>query len=85
MPKIGSCTGIYAVCDTNQDIFVLFSGNHEIGSYDFPVYNDHWGNVERVALTPLALTADVSVAGGIAAVLVAYGMGQSGYTVQVGK
>jgi len=77
--------GIYAVCDTNEDTFTLFSEHREIGSYDFPVYNDHWGNVEKVALTPVAVTADVTIAGGIAAVYIAYGLGQGGYTIQAGK
>jgi hypothetical protein len=77
--------GIYAVCDTNQQRFTLFSGNHEIGSYDFPVYQDHWGNVERVALTPVAVTADTTVAAGIIAFYAAYGWAQSGGTIQVGK
>ncbi|HUA66378.1 MAG TPA: hypothetical protein VME24_11050 [Alphaproteobacteria bacterium] len=76
---------IYAVCDTNKETFTLFSGNREIGSYDFPVYHDHWGNVEKAALTPVALTADVTVAGGIVAFIAAYEIAQGGYTIQVGK
>ncbi|HTV41397.1 MAG TPA: hypothetical protein VMF08_12520 [Candidatus Sulfotelmatobacter sp.] len=63
---------LIAMCDTNQQSFALFSDNREIGSYDFPVYRDHWGNVEKVALTPLAVTADATVAGGIVAVFLAY-------------
>lgn len=72
MPNVGPVKGVYAVCDTNQESFTLFSDNRQIGSYDFPVYHDHWGNVEKVALTPVAVTADVTVAGGIVALYYAY-------------
>lgn len=85
MPDTAFVPGAYAVCDTNEQSFALFSGHHKIGSFNFPIYNDHWGNVEKVALTPVAVTADVTVAGGIAAVYIAYGLGQSGYTIQTGK
>lgn len=76
---------IYAVCDTNKETFTLFSGDHELGSYDFPVYHDHWGNVEKVALTPVAVTADVTVVCGIAACYVGEELAQSGCAIQVGK
>ena len=72
MPRSDFAKGIYAVCDTNQQTFALFSGNRELGSYNFPIYRDHWGNVEKAALTPLAVTADATVAGGVVAVLYAY-------------
>jgi hypothetical protein len=76
---------IYAVCDTNEQSFALFSAHGKIGSFNFPVYNDRWGNVEKVALTPVAVTADVTVAGGMAAIYIAYGLGESGYAIQIGK
>ena len=84
-PDTGSAADTYAVCDTNEQSFTLFSGHYKIGSFNFPIYNDHWGNVEKVALTPVTVTADVTVAGGIAAVYVAYGMAQGGYTIRTGK
>jgi hypothetical protein len=85
MPQEEFTKGIYAVCDTNQQSFALFSGNRQVGSYDFPVYEDKLGNVEKVALTPLAVTADVSVAGAIVAVIVAYGWCEGDYTFPVGR
>lgn len=85
MPDTGFVPDTYAVCNTNEQSFILFSGHDKIGSFNFPVYNDRWGNVEKVALTPVTVTADVTVAGGIAAVYLAYGLGQCGYTIQVGK
>lgn len=84
-PQGAFAKGVYAVCDTNQQSFALFSGNRRVGSYDFPVYRDKMGNVEKVALTPLAVTADVSVAGGVVAVLVAYDLAWCNYGFQVGK
>lgn len=84
-PETNFVRGVYAVCDTNQETFKLFSGNTQIGSYDFPVYRDHWGNVEKVALTPVAVTADVAVAGGIVAVLAAYAMAQNNCTIPLGR
>jgi hypothetical protein len=80
-PKTSFPRGIYAVCNTNQESFALFSANHEIGSYDFPVYHDHWGNVEKVALTPVAVTADATVAGGLVALFYAYGRAYGNYSV----
>lgn len=77
--------GFYAVCDTNQQSFAVFSTNQEIGSYNFPLYNDHWGTVEKVALTPFAVSADAAIVGGCAGVYVLYGLAQSGYSFQAGK
>jgi hypothetical protein len=85
IPGTNAPKGLYAVCDMKQETFTVFSGNHQMGTYDFPIYHDHWGNVEKIALTPVTVTADVTVAGGIAAVWVAYCLGQSGYSFQVGK
>lgn len=67
---------LYAVCDTNKGAFTIYSGSHRIGSYDFPVYRDHWGTVEKAALTPVAVTVDIAVVGAIVAVVAVYGMAQ---------
>jgi hypothetical protein len=72
MPNTNSAAGIYAVCDTNQQSFALFSDHREVGSYEFPVYSDRWGTAEKVALTPVAVTADATVAGGVVALYCAY-------------
>lgn len=75
----------YAVCDTNLDSFTLFSRNGELGSYRFPVYNDHWGVVEKTALTPFAVSADVTMAAGYVGILYAYCRADSGTSFSVGK
>jgi hypothetical protein len=72
MPQSDFAKGIYAVCDTNQQTFALFTDKRELGSYEFPVYQDKMGTIEKVALTPLAVTADASVAGGVVVILYAY-------------
>jgi len=55
---------LYAVSTANSQTFAVFSGNHEMGSHDLPVYNDGKGEVERLALTPLSVVADVTIVGG---------------------
>lgn len=72
---------LYAVCNTNLDTFTLYSDNREIGSYVLPFYKDRWGTIEKVALTPVTVTADTAIVGGCAAVLCAYGLEGSSFTV----
>src|SRR5476649_1147032 len=55
---------LYAITSTNNQSFMLYSGNHEIGSHDLPVYNDGKGNIERAALTPVSVVADITIFGG---------------------
>jgi hypothetical protein len=73
--KINSTLMLYAVVETNQQSFTLYSGNHEIGSHDLPFYNDGKGRVEKIALTPIAVTADLTIVGGYIGCLWIYGMG----------
>jgi hypothetical protein len=54
----------YAVVATNEQSFTLYSSNREINSYDLPVYNDGRGRVEKIALTPVAVIADLTIIGG---------------------
>ncbi len=83
MPDGAIYAGYYAVCQTNQQSFTLYSGSDEVGFYELPVYKDRQGTVEKIALTPVALTADATVAGAAAAVYVAYGLAQSGESFRV--
>lgn len=62
----------YAVVATNQQSFTLYSGNHEIGSHDLPFYNDGKGRVEKIALTPIAVTADLTIIGGVVVIFCGY-------------
>jgi hypothetical protein len=55
----------YAVLSTNCQSFTLCSNGNVTGPYVLPVYNDGKGEVERIALTPLAATADLTIVGGV--------------------
>ena len=73
MPKdVGSKQGFYAVCETNQPAFTLYSGQQEIGDYKLPVYNDRWGYVEKTALTPITTSVDLTIVGGWIGILYLY-------------
>jgi hypothetical protein len=58
-------TPFYAVLSTNSQSFTLCSDGHVTGPYPLPVYNDGKGQVERIALTPLTATADLTIVGGV--------------------
>jgi hypothetical protein len=55
---------LYAVVATNKQSFTLYSRNREISLHDLPVYNDGKGNIERAALTPVSVVADITIVGG---------------------
>jgi hypothetical protein len=55
--------GLCAVVTTNRQSFTLCSNNCAIGRHDLPVYNDGKGRIEKIALTPVAVTADLSIVG----------------------
>lgn len=63
---------LYAVAITNSAAFTVFSDECELGSYELPVYNDGVGQVERVALTPVAVTMDATVIGGVLGITYLY-------------
>jgi hypothetical protein len=54
---------LYAVISTNKQSFTIYSGNGRT-SHDLPVYNDGWGRADRIALTPVAVVADLTIVGG---------------------
>jgi hypothetical protein len=58
----------YAVA-TNGGNFTLLSNGRESGSYPLPSYNDGIGRMERIAWTPLTVTADLTVVGGVLALI----------------
>ncbi len=55
---------LYAIFSTNKVWFTLYSSGANVGSYSLPVYRDGRGQMERIALTPLAATADATIVGG---------------------
>jgi len=56
--------GHHCAIISNQD-FVLYSGQTKIGSYELPVYADASGGVKQVAITPIAVAADLTIVGGV--------------------
>jgi hypothetical protein len=63
---------IYAILSTNKLWFTLYSSDTFVGSFALPVYRDGMGKMERIALTPLAVTADVTMVGGAIGAVAGY-------------
>jgi len=55
----------YAVVATNGQSFTLYLQDGTIEPHDLPFYNDRKGKVEKIALTPLANAADITILGGV--------------------
>jgi hypothetical protein len=54
---------VYAVISTNKQSFTIYSSEQRT-NHDMPVYNDGWGRTDRIALTPVAVVADLTIVGG---------------------
>ena len=54
---------VYAVISTNKQSFTIYSSERRT-NHDLPVYNDGWGRTDRIALTPVAVVADLTIIGG---------------------
>ena len=48
----------------SNQTFVLYTGENKMGAYELPVYRDASGRVKQVAITPLAVAADLTIVGG---------------------
>src|ERR1700678_2657793 len=70
--------GLYAVVATNKQSFTLFVDSRAIASHSLPIYNDGKRRTEKIALTPLAVTADATIVGPAIAGLLAYWYASSG-------
>jgi hypothetical protein len=57
----------YAVCSSNFCAFTIYRQGKAVGSYELPVFKDQMETAAQVALTPLAVTGDVSVVAAVAA------------------
>jgi hypothetical protein len=56
----------YAVAETNNPAFTIFSANKLAWTFSLPLYNDGTGRWKRIALTPVAATIDTSIVGAVA-------------------
>lgn len=63
---------LYAVAITNSAAFTVFFDEYELGSYELPVYNDRVGRAERIALTPVTVTMDATIIGGVLGITYLY-------------
>ena len=54
----------YAITATNGARFDIFSGGRASSSNVLPTYNDGSGQWKRIALTPVAVVADLTIIGG---------------------
>jgi hypothetical protein len=73
---------IYAVISTNKQSFTIYSGQKKT-DYNLAVYNDGRGQIDRIALTPVAATADLTIVGGLLGCWFIYGLAESEYSVTV--
>ena len=73
---------IYAVISTNRQSFTIYSGKEKT-DYSLAVYNDGRGQIARIALTPVAVTADLTIVGGILGCWFIYALAESGYSATV--
>lgn len=76
VPDAGS-PALFAV--EGHECFTLY-GNANTNAYDLPVYKDSRGTLYRVALTPPAVIADVTIVGGVIGYFCLQGMAENGYT-----
>jgi hypothetical protein len=64
LPEGMNLPPLYALFETNRQSFTLYSDSGPPTSHDLPDYNDGKGKIEKVALTPPAAIADVTILGG---------------------
>jgi hypothetical protein len=54
---------LFAVCSSNECVFSLYRDGKVLGPCDLPIFKDGRETAEQVALTPLAVTGDISIVG----------------------
>jgi len=70
-------SAIYAVVETNRQSFTVYYNNGNISRHDLPTYNDGKGPIDKIALTPVAVTADITIAAGFSGYWYLQGLGES--------
>jgi len=63
LANTNSPPAIYAIVSTNRQSFTIYRDEQRT-NHDLPVYNDGWGRTDRIALTPVAVVADLTIVGG---------------------
>jgi hypothetical protein len=54
----------FCVYSTNTQSLTIYSNEWKMGSYDLPIYNDRISRTAQIALTPVAVVADLTIVGG---------------------
>jgi len=54
----------FCVYSTNTQSLIIYSNDWKMGSYDLPIYNDRISRTAQIALTPVAVVADLTIVGG---------------------
>jgi hypothetical protein len=65
----------YAVAPPGTNCFTLFTNGLAAGQHELPAYNDGLGRMEKIAWTPVAVTADLTIIGGCVGVWWIYASG----------
>ena len=73
----------YAVTTGNPGEFTVTSAGHESGPYALPLYNDGVGRWERIAWTPLTVTADLTIVGGVLVIICWGALAQTDASISV--
>jgi len=63
LANTNSPPAIYAIVSTNRQSFTIYRDEQRT-NHDLPVYNDGRGRTDRIALTPVAVVADLTIIGG---------------------
>ena len=73
----------YGVAATNSGQFTIYSGTRKLGAYSLPYYDDGVGRMERILWTPLTVTADITIIGGVVAIICWDALAQTDSSVSV--
>jgi hypothetical protein len=77
VPNLNPVPPLFAVIAANGQAFTLHDDRDTLVSYELPVYNDGLGRVQRIALTPVAVTVDLTIVGGCIGYLYLAGLAHS--------
>ena len=77
--NLSATNAIFAVAPTPGNFFTVFrTGANPDGPYQLPGYRGPTGNLKLIGLTPLAVTADASIVGGVLGYWILSGLARSG-------
>jgi hypothetical protein len=73
----------YAVAAPDNRSFTLYQQDGTSETFDLPIYQQSYGTITRVALTPVAVVGDAAMVGGVAAFVAFYALAESGASFTV--